>query len=146
MKTVKRLTESDLTKIVNKIILKENNEVEEKEVKTGPINHPAYGKIDDVIDQLDELEKKAKREVINSVTGVDGYDREIDGIIATGFSKLRDTFSKKIKEKIRDIVIQKTEAEKTQKQRKMMEMEKMKQERLRSEREQAKNSGRNYTY
>lgn len=85
-KKVIRLTESDIEKLVKKIIKEDDTmdstqpkEKEPKEKKTTTVTrHPAYPIIDDLERHLDELKFEFKRDIANKVSGVDGYHSEID--------------------------------------------------------------------
>lgn len=132
-KKVIKLNENDIERLVKKIIKEED-----KEKVTTLTRHPAYPIIDDLEMTLDELKTGFKRDIANSVSGVDGYHSEIDTFVSN-FNKFIGKVSD-LKGKINDYQI----ASKKKKQ-----SDAQMQERKRAHwgrKEQASNEGNKYSY
>lgn len=134
-----RLTESDLEKLVKKIIKEEEGE-QSKEKRTTLTRHPAYPAIDDLERSLEDLKMKFKDSIANAVSGEDGYHSEIDKF-SEDFGKFITKVSN-LKSKINDYQIANKDKEMAEaKQRR--EKERQYQHYMR---EKARNEGKNYSY
>lgn len=136
-KRIVKLNETDLEKLVKRII-KEDEEVKEK--KTTLTKHPAYPAIDHLERKLEELKMEFKDSIANAVSGEDGYHSEIDKF-SEDFGKFITKVSN-LKSKINDYQI-------ANKDKEMAEAKKRKEERRKYQhhmRERARKDGRNYSY
>jgi len=139
MKKVIRLNENDIEKLVKKIIREEDNQPtqpkkEEEVIKQ--TNNGALSAIDTLIKAVSDA-KDGYTELCNSkITGSNGHLDSIDGL-ATKFTSLISSLEKS-KEKIANIVVQRTKQAQTDnmRQRKMDYM---------ANRENARQSGRYYS-
>ena len=139
MKKVIRLNENDIEKLVKKIIREEDNQPtqpkkEEEVIKQ--TNNGALSAIDTLIKAVSDA-KDGYTELCNSkITGSNGHLASIDGL-ATKFTSLISSLEKS-KEKIANIVVQRTKQAQTDnmRQRKMDYM---------ANRENARQSGRYYS-
>lgn len=75
-KRIVKLTESDLERLVKRVIKEEEEETSGK--KTTLTKHPAYNIIDKLEDSLEDLKREFKSSIANAVSGEDGYHSEID--------------------------------------------------------------------
>jgi hypothetical protein len=141
-KRILKLTESDLERLVQRVIKEENDKKEndKKEKKTTLTKHPAYSAIDKLESDLEELKKDFKDTIANEVSGEDGYHSEIDG-----FSKDFGKFITKVadlKSKINDDQI-------ANKDKEMAEAKKRREEQRRYQnymKAKAQKEGRHYSY
>ena len=139
MKKVIRLNENDIEKLVKKIIREEDNQPtqpkkEEEVIKQ--TNNGALSAIDSLIKAVSDA-KDGYTELCNSkITGSNGHLDSIDGL-ATKFTSLISSLEKS-KEKIANIVVQRTKQAQTDnmKRRKMDYM---------ANQENARRSGRYYS-
>ena len=139
MKKVNRLNENDIEKLVKKIIREEDNQPtqpkkEEEVIKQ--TNNGALSAIDSLIKAVSDA-KDGYTELCNSkITGSNGHLDSIDGL-ATKFTSLISSLEKS-KEKIANIVVQRTKQAQTDnmKRRKMDYM---------ANQENARRSGRYYS-
>jgi len=139
MKKVIRLNENDIEKLVKKIIREEDNQPtqpkkEEEVIKQ--TNNGALSAIDTLIKAVSDA-KDGYTELCNSkITGSNGHLDSIDGL-ATKFTSLISSLEKS-KEKIANIVVQRTKQAQTDnmRQRKMD---------YTANRENARQSGRYYS-
>lgn len=139
MKKVIRLNENDIEKLVKKIIREEDNQPtqpkkEEEVIKQ--TNNGALSAIDSLIKAVSDA-KDGYTELCNSkITGSNGHLDSIDGL-ATKFTSLISSLEKS-KEKIANIVVQRTKQAQTDnmKRRKMGYM---------ANQENARRSGRYYS-
>ena len=137
-KRIVKLTESDLERLIQKVIKEE--EVQSKETKTTLTRHPAYPAIDDLERSLEDLKMKFKDSIANAVSGEDGYHSEIDKF-SEDFGKFITKVSN-LKSKINDYQI-------ANKDKEMAEAKARKEKQRQYQnymRERAKKQGRNYTY
>jgi len=133
-----RLNEQSLEKLVKKIIAEEGEGSSQK--KTTMTKHPAYGVIDELGRNLEQLKTKFKDGIADAVSGTDGYHSEIDkfSIDFTNFiGKLE-----KLKEKINDHQVVDNARHKEMKEKQMQERKKMHY----MAKEKARDNGRNYFY
>ena len=141
-KRIVKLTESDLERLVQRVIKEENDKKEndKKEKKTTLTKHPAYSAIDKLESDLEELKKDFKDTIANEVSGEDGYHSEIDG-----FSKDFGKFITKVadlKSKINDDQIANKDKEMAEAKARR-EKQRQYQHHMR---EKARMEGRNYSY
>lgn len=135
MKKIVRLTESDLERLVKKVI-KEDEQSKDK--KTTLTRHPAYPAVDDLERSLEDLKMKFKDSIANVVSGADGYHSEIDKF-SEDFGKFITKVSN-LKSKINDYQI-------ANKDKEMAEAKKRKEKQLQYQhymREKARKEGKNY--
>jgi hypothetical protein len=138
MKRIIKLTESDLEKLVKKIIKEEDEQGKEK--RTTLTRHPAYPAIDDLERSLEDLKMRFKDSIANAVSGEDGYHSEIDKF-SEDFGKFITKVSN-LKSKINDYQI-------ANKDKEMAEAKKRKEKERQYQnymREKAKMEGRKYSY
>lgn len=139
MKKVIRLNENDIEKLVKKIIREEDNQPTQPKKKEEVIkqtNNGALSAIDALIKAVSNA-KDGYTELCNSkITGSNGHLASIDGL-ATKFTSLISSLEKS-KEKIANIVVQRTKQAQTDnmRQRKMDYM---------ANQENARRSGRYYS-
>jgi hypothetical protein len=76
-KRIVKLTESDLERLVKRVI-KEEEEEQKKEKTSTLTKHPAYPAIDRLERELENLKMEFKDSIANAVSGEDGYHSEID--------------------------------------------------------------------
>ena len=135
-KKIVRLTESDLEKLVKKVIKEEEKETK----KTTVTKHPAYSAVDKLERALEDLKMEFKDSIANAVSGSDGYHSEIDKF-SEDFGKFITKVSK-MKSKINDHQI-------ANKDKEVAEAKKRKEKQREYEhhmREKARTEGRNYSY
>jgi len=146
-KNIVRLKESDLEKLIQKII-KEDNQPNtqprdgkpKEEKKTTITRHPAYPIIDKLERHLDDLKAEFKRDIANKVSGEDGYHSEIDKF-TSDFNKFIGKVSD-LKGKINDYEISTKDSKKKEyEQRKASFMAQHNQRK-----QQASQNGKNYSY
>ncbi len=136
-KRIVKLNESDLEKLVKKIIKEEE---ETKEKKTTLTKHPAYSAVDKLERALEDLKMDFKNTIANEVSGEDGYHSEIDKF-SEDFGKFIMKVSK-MKSKINDYQI-------ANKDKEMAEAKKLREKKRQYQhhmRERARKEGRNYSY
>jgi hypothetical protein len=137
-KRIVKLTESDLEKLVKKVIKEE--EEQSKEKKSTLTRHPAYPAIDKLETELERLKMAFKDSIANAVSGADGYHSEIDKF-SEDFGKFITKISH-LKSKINDYQI-------ANKDKEMAEAKKRKEQQREYQhhmRERARKDGRNYSY
>lgn len=138
-KRIVKLTESDLEKLVQRVIKEEEVQVKEKKGAT-LTKHPAYPAIDDLERSLEDLKMKFKDSIANAVSGEDGYHSEIDKF-SEDFGKFITKVSN-LKSKINDYQI-------ANKDKEMAEAKARKEKQRQYQnymRERARKEGRNYSY
>ena len=147
-KKVIKLNETDIERLVKKIIREEDDTMQPKEGQpkekvektTTVTRHPAYPIIDKLESHLDELKANFKREIANKVSGTDGYHSEIDK-----FSEDFGKFNVKVanlKSKINDYEIESKESKK----RAYEERKKSYMAHHNQRKNNAAKNGRNYSY
>lgn len=137
-KRIIKLTESDLEKLVQRVIKEEEEGTKEK--KTTLTKHPAYSAIDKLERALEDLKMNFKDTIANEVSGEDGYHSEIDKF-SEDFGKFITKVSN-LKSKINDYQI-------ANKDKEMAEAKKRKEQQRQYQhhmRERARKDGRNYSY
>ena len=137
-KRIVKLNESDLERLVQRVIKEE--EEQKKEKKTTLTRHPAYPAIDHLETELEKLKMAFKDSIANAVSGEDGYHSEIDKF-SEDFGKFITKVSN-LKSKINDYQI-------ANKDKEMAEAKKRKEQQRQYQnymRERAKKNGRNYSY
>ena len=135
MKKVIRLNESDIEKLVQKIIREEGEQKEDKiEVVKGKSGE--LSTIDDIISGMDSA-KSSFESLCKQVTGGDGYADEIDGIMKD-FGKLEQKL-RDSKKTVGKFIQQQGHEDKEKQMQERKRMSYMAQER-------AKKEGRNYSY
>jgi hypothetical protein len=137
-KKIVKLTESDLERLVKRVIKEEENESTGK--KTTLTKHPAYNIIDKLEDSLEGLKREFKTSIANAVSGEDGYHSEIDKF-SSEFTNFIGKLEK-LKQKINDHQVSGKEKEKADNQKRMEERKKYQQ----YMKDQAMKKGRNYSY
>ena len=137
-KRIIKLTESDLEKLVRKVIKEE--EGEKKEKTSTLTKHPAYPAIDRLERELENLKMEFKDSIANAVSGEDGYHSEIDKF-SEDFGKFITKVSN-LKSKINDYQIANKDKEMAE-ARKRKEKQRQYQHHMR---EKARKNGRNYSY
>jgi hypothetical protein len=137
-KKIVKLTESDLERLVKRVIKEEENESAGK--KTTLTKHPAYNIIDKLEDSLEGLKREFKTSIANAVSGEDGYHSEIDKF-SSEFTNFIGKLEK-LKQKINDHQVSGKEKEKADNQKRMEERKKYQQ----YMKDQAMKKGRNYSY
>jgi hypothetical protein len=138
MKKIIKLTESDLEKLVKKIIKEEDEQ--KKENKTTLTRHPAYPAIDDLERSLEDLKMRFKDSIANAVSGEDGYHSEIDKF-SEDFGKFITKVSN-LKSKINDYQIANKDKEMAE-AKKRKEKERQYQNHMK---DKARMEGRKYSY
>jgi len=138
MKKIIKLKESDLGRLVRRVI-KEEEEVK-KEKSTTLTKHPAYPAIDRLERELENLKMEFKDSIANAVSGEDGYHSEIDKF-SEDFGKFITKVSN-LKSKINDYQIANKDKEMAE-ARKRKEKQRQYQHHMR---EKARKDGRNYSY
>ncbi|MDB4326342.1 hypothetical protein N9966_00855 [bacterium] len=135
-KKIVRLTESDLEKLVKKVIKEEEKETK----KTTVTKHPAYSAVDKLERALEDLKMEFKDSIANAVSGSDGYHSEIDKF-SEDFGKFITKVSK-MKSKINDYQIANKDKEVAE-AKKRKEKQRQYQHHMR---EKARMEGNNYSY
>lgn len=138
MKKVIRLNESDIERLVQKIIREEDEQKEEK--KTTLTKHPAYSVIDNLGGKLEALKKEFKDGIANAVSGTDGYHSEIDKF-SSDFTKFIGKLED-LKTKVNDYQVVDNARHKEMKEKKIQERKRM----MYMAQEKARNEGKNYSY
>lgn len=137
-KRIVRLTESDLERLVKRVIKEEEEETGGK--KTTLTKHPAYNIIDKLEDSLEDLKREFKSSIANAVSGEDGYHSEIDKF-SSEFTNFIGKLEK-LKQKINDHQVSGKNKEmaeaKARKEKQRQYQQYMK--------EKAMKDGRNYSY
>jgi hypothetical protein len=136
-KRIVKLNESDLEKLVKRIIKEEEDT---KEKKTTLTKHPAYPAVDRLERALEDLKMNFKDTIANEVSGSDGYHSEIDKF-SEDFGKFITKVSK-MKSKINDYQIANKDKEVAE-AKKRKEKQRQYQHHMR---ERARMEGRNYSY
>ena len=137
-KRIVKLNESELEKLVKRVIKEEQEQVKEKQ--TTLTRHPAYPAIDKLESELERLKMEFKQSIANAVSGADGYHSEIDKF-SEDFGKFITKVSN-LKSKINDYQIANRDKEMAEaKERK--EKQRQYQHHMR---EKARKDGRNYSY
>ena len=137
-KRIVKLNESELEKLVKRVIKEEQEQTKQKE--TTLTRHPAYPAIDKLENELERLKMEFKQSIANAVSGADGYHSEIDKF-SEDFGKFITKVSN-LKSKINDYQIanrDKERAEAKARQEKQREYQ-------HHMREKARKDGRNYSY
>jgi hypothetical protein len=137
-KRIVKLTESDLERLVKRVIKEEEGESIGK--KTTLTKNPAYNIIDKLEDSLEGLKREFKTNIANAVSGEDGYHSEIDKF-SSEFTNFIGKLEK-LKQKINDHQVSGKEKEKVDNQKRMEERKKYQQ----YMKDKAMKSGRNYSY
>jgi hypothetical protein len=138
MKKVIRLNESDIEKLVQKIIREEGEKPKEKE--TTLTKHPAYSVIDALGKKLEDLKTEFKDGIANAVSGSDGYHSEIDKF-SSDFTKFIGKLED-LKTKVNDYQVVDNKRHQEEKAKQMQERKRM----MYMAQEKAKKEGRNYSY
>jgi len=136
-KRILKLTESDLERLVQRVIKEEE---EKKEKKTTLTKHPAYSAIDKLERALEDLKMDFKDTIANEVSGEDGYHSEIDKF-SEDFGKFITKVSN-LKSKINDYQIANKDKEMAEAKARR-EKQRQYQHHMR---EKARMEGRNYSY
>ena len=137
-KRIVKLNESELEKLVKRVIKEEQEQVKEKQ--TTLTRHPAYSAIDNLETELERLKMEFKQSIANAVSGADGYHSEIDKF-SEDFGKFITKVSN-LKSKINDYQI-------ANKDKEMAEAKERKEKQRQYQhhmREKARKNGRNYSY
>jgi hypothetical protein len=137
-KRIVKLNESELEKLVKRVIKEEQEQIKEKQ--TTLTKHPAYSAIDNLENELEKLKMEFKQSIANAVSGADGYHSEIDKF-SEDFGKFITKVSN-LKSKINDYQI-------ANKDKEMAEAKERKEKQRQYQhhmREKAKKDGRNYSY
>jgi hypothetical protein len=138
-KRIVKLTESDLERLVKRVI-KEEEEEQKKEKTSTLTKHPAYPAIDRLERELENLKMEFKDSIANAVSGEDGYHSEIDKF-SEDFGKFITKVSN-LKSKINDYQIANKDKEmaeaKARKEKQRQYQQYMK--------DRAMKDGRNYSY
>jgi len=135
-KRIVKLTESDLERLVQRVIKEDEEGTKEK--KTTLTKHPAYSAIDKLERALEDLKMNFKDTIANEISGEDGYHSEIDKF-SEDFGKFITKVSN-LKSKINDYQIANKDKEmaeaKARKEKQRQYQNNMK--------ERARMEGRNY--
>ena len=137
-KRIVKLNESELEKLVKRVIKEEQEQIKEKQ--TTLTKHPAYSAIDNLENELEKLKMEFKQSIANAVSGADGYHSEIDKF-SEDFGKFITKVSN-LKSKINDYQI-------ANKDKEMAEAKERKEKQRQYQhhmREKARKDGRNYSY
>ena len=137
-KRIVKLNESELEKLVKRVIKEEQEQIKEKQ--TTLTRHPAYPAIDKLESELERLKMEFKQSIANAVSGADGYHSEIDKF-SEDFGKFITKVSN-LKSKINDYQI-------ANKDKEMAEAKERKEKQRQYQhhmREKARKNGRNYSY
>lgn len=137
-KRIVKLNESELEKLVKRVIKEEQEQIKEKQ--TTLTKHPAYSAIDNLENELEKLKMEFKQSIANAVSGADGYHSEIDKF-SEDFGKFITKVSN-LKSKINDYQI-------ANKDKEMAEAKERKEKQRQYQhhmREKARKNGRNYSY
>jgi len=137
-KRIIKLNESELEKLVKRVIKEEQEQIKEKQ--TTLTKHPAYSAIDNLENELEKLKMEFKQSIANAVSGADGYHSEIDKF-SEDFGKFITKVSN-LKSKINDYQI-------ANKDKEMAEAKERKEKQRQYQhhmREKARKDGRNYSY
>jgi molecular chaperone DnaK (HSP70) len=121
MKKVIRLNESDIEKLVQKIIREEGEKPKEKE--TTLTKHPAYSVIDALGKKLEDLKTEFKDGIANAVSGSDGYHSEIDKF-SSDFTKFIGKLED-LKTKVNDYQVVDNKRHQEEKAKQMQERKRM---------------------
>lgn len=138
-KRIVKLNESDLERLVQRVIKEEEEQSKEKKSAT-LTKHPAYPVIDELGTRLEDLKRDFKDGIANAVSGSDGYHSEIDKF-SSDFTNFIGKLEK-LKEKINDY--QEKDNARYNEEKKRQMKERKYQHYMRKE--EAKNGGRNYSY
>lgn len=137
-KRIVKLNESELEKLVKRVIKEEQEQIKEKQ--TTLTKHPSYPAIDRLETELERLKMEFKESIANAVSGADGYHSEIDKF-SEDFGKFITKVSN-LKSKINDYQI-------ANKDKEMAEAKERKEKQRQYQhhmREKARKDGRNYSY
>ena len=138
-KRIVKLNESDLERLVQRVIKEEEEQSKEKKSAT-LTKHPAYPVIDELGTRLEDLKRDFKDGIANAVSGSDGYHSEIDKF-SSDFTNFIGKLEK-LKEKINDYQETDNKRYTEMKQKQMAERKRIHNER----KKRAQEGGKNYSY